>query len=38
MSAARSPVGVNVGPDPTVRDGPSMNASVMGSPVCWESR
>jgi hypothetical protein len=36
MSALTSPEGVNVGPQPTVLDGASRNARVMGSPV-WSA-
>ena len=38
MSVPMSPVSGKVGPQPTVREGPSRKASVIGRPVCWEIR
>ena len=38
MSATTSLVAVNVGPNPEVRDGPSMKASEIGSLVVREIR
>ena len=35
MSATTSPLGLNDGPNPKVRVGPSMKPMLMGRPVCW---